>query len=73
MFTCRPDFLHLKIGFEYSEIYMRWAMLFLLSVLPLQYLSEIPVTPVNFAGEPFKQAFNEDKDLPRLVTVYSPT
>jgi hypothetical protein len=52
---------------------MRWALVTLLSLLPLQYLSEIQVTPVNFVGEPFKQVFNEDKDIPRLVAVYSPT
>ncbi len=52
---------------------MRWALVTLLSLLPLQYLSEIQVTPVDFQGEPFKQVFNKDKEFPRLVAVYSPT
>ncbi|MEJ2083929.1 MAG: hypothetical protein P8Y94_17665 [Acidobacteriota bacterium] len=63
----------MKFGFQYPVLYMRWALITLLSLLPLQYLSEIQVTPVNFVGEPFKQVFNEDKDIPRLVAVYSPT
>lgn len=52
---------------------MHWALITLLSLLPVQYLSDIQVTPLGFKGEPFKQIFNRDQALPRLVAVFSPT
>ncbi len=52
---------------------MYWALVTLLSLLPLQYLSDIQVTPLAFNGAAFKEAFNSDKEHGRLVLVFSPT
>lgn len=73
LLTLRRDVLHSKIRFQYPVSYMHWALITLLSLLPVQYLSDIQVTPLGFKGEPFKQIFNRDQALPRLVAVFSPT
>lgn len=65
--------LNSVFSIQYAVRTMRWALFTLLSLLPLQYLSEIQVTPVGFNGDEFKQVFNRDAQLPRLVMVFSPT
>ncbi len=65
--------LHCQNAIQYAWAYMRWALVTLLSLLPLQYLSEIQVTPLGFDGQPFQEIFNRDQDLPRLIAVFSPT
>jgi len=51
---------------------MRWLFL-LLAFLPMQRMTELPLTPIGFDGKEFKQAFNNQASNPRLVMVFSPT
>lgn len=51
---------------------MRWVLL-LLAFLPLQRMNQLPLTPVDYDGKEFKEAFNNHADNPRLVMVFSPT
>ena len=52
---------------------MNLLLALLLSVLPAQYLNELDVKTLNFEAQAFKDAFNANADVPRLVVVFSPT
>lgn len=47
--------------------------IWLLSLMFVQYLSDLPMTTMSFDAAELKQAFNSSQDRVRLVAVFSPT
>jgi len=52
---------------------MRWFLLPLLSLLPLQQIADLELAQIPFDGAAFRDAFNNASDQSRLVLVISPT
>ncbi len=63
--------LELERGF--SLFFYRIMKILTLSFLALQFLTELPLTPMSFDAKELAAAFNQAQDRARVVTVLSPT
>jgi hypothetical protein len=52
---------------------MNFLIAIFLTMLPVQYLNDQPLTPVAFDGSSFLDSFNQTSDRARLVVILSPT